>query len=371
MENENPNNAGQPNADISDVNPNANVDISQGYPVAEQPGGAPVEPQPGATGPPVMSGPTVEPTTPEEGAVTTPAEPEAPDAVVERLKAQNAQNAKVLKALGVDPLSDLGEQLEQGLITDEMVRNHVQAKYQPPQTTTAPEATAPASDDPVVLAEQGIEAAKKNLVSARAAYDSEAATVDGVDLSTNSKLFDAQQAVSDAKEALNEAKLDNLTHQIAADKRVKQVNESVEAVISAARENPEFANMDTSLQQAVEQTSVALTGMLADQKAREMGLNPADLNAQQYQYFAGEANKMLGNLAEFYRNLGRKEAKPGFVPAGANPAPGANVNVNANIPTPANAGGSPIPVNNPYANTNVANHEEMAKQYVKDSRAVM
>ncbi len=353
MTEENPNNAGQPGVGISDVTPVADVNIDQGFPVG------PDEVNPPSTEPAGTPQPAAEPTNePEGGTPTTPEPSEAPVASEERLKQVNAQQAKALKAVGIDPLSDIPEQLEKGLITPEMVRDHVRSKYQTPQTPTVPETSAPATNDPVALAEAEVKAADE-------AYAKEIEDTGSVSLPTNDRVRKADRSLYDAR-------LTGVTQQIAADKQFEQVNQSVNAVKSIAREGAEFANMDASLQTTVEETTLSLTGAMADKWARENGINPATLTTAQYQHFGNEATKQLNVLAEYFTNLGRGQSKAGFIPnPSPNPPPNANVTVNANMPVPANAAGSPVPVNNPYANVDVTNHQEAAKQYAKQSRAVV
>lgn len=355
---DNPNNASQPDAGISDVapvvTPVANVDTSQGFPVS------PEEVNPPLTEPTGTSQPATEPTNEAGGDSITPEPSEAPVASEERLKQQNAQQVKLLDAVGIDALSDMGEQLEQGLITKEMVRDHVRSKYQTPQTPTAPETSAPATNDPVALAETEVKAADE-------AYAKEIADTGQVSLAVNDRVRKADRSLYDAR-------LKGVTQQIAADKQFEQVNQSVNAVKAIAREGAAFANMDAPLQNTVEEATLSLTGAMADKWARENGINPANLTTAQYQHFGNEATKQLGGLAEYYTNLGREQAKAGFVPnpsVNPNPPPNANVNVNANMPVPANAAGSPVPVNNPYAHGTIENHKDLAKQYMKQNRAVV
>ena len=339
-------------ADTSDVVQPSQPDISQGFPdTVNQPVQTPENAPEGATTPEQV----------DEGVQTPTRTPETPESVTERLKQQNAQKDKLLASLGIDPLSDIAEQLEQGLITEDMVRQHVAAKY---QTPVQQQQQTPAQDlSPVAVAEQ-------NLADARAKYQAEVKESGSVSLETNEGVLNAIQAVNDAK-------LAQLTNQIVAEKESQQVNESVEAVISVARNNPEYAKMEAPLQQANEQVLVAVTGMLADQKAKAMGIDPRTLTPQQYHYFGNEANNMLGTLADHFRNLGRQEAKAGFTPnATVTPRVNTNVNPNLNVaPTPqivpANNDGSPIPVANPFANVNHLNHREAAKEYAKRSKGVM
>ena len=354
MENDNISKAGQPViADTSDVVQASVPDVSQGFPDPLNPPADAVTPDPNVS-PDAVGSPEAptEPTSPEDGTKPPIETPEAPEAATERLKQTNAQNAKLLSALGIDPLSDIAEQLEKGLITPEMVQAHVAAKYQPKPAPVGPTTTAP-SNDPVAQAEAEQKAALE-------AYNKEVSDSGGVSLETNQRLRAADNKVNDAR-------LDKLSAQIAADKHKEQVDESVEAVVNIARTTPEFANMSVDLQKDTEQVSIAFTGMLADQQARAMGLNPATLNAEQYSYFANEANKKLAGLGEFYRNLGRNEAKANFQPPPNLPSG----NPNQPTPVPANSTGAPIPSTNPYAQVNSFNHAEAAKDYMAKNKGVM
>jgi hypothetical protein len=315
MKNENISNAGQVSlADTSDVVPLVTPNISQGIPDMVN------EPVPSAPIPDKGPETPVEGQMTPEGGETTPKPEDAPEAIVERLKLQNAQNAKLLSALGIDPLSDLAEQLEQGLITPEMLKAHVAAKYGP----QAAQPTAPVADslDAVAIAEQEQKAALE-------AYNKEIQEQGGLSLVTNQRLRDADNR-------LNDAKLERLTNQISAEKQTQQVNESVEAVLSVARSVPEYAGMSKDLQGTLEQTSLSLTGLIADQESKAQGIDPSTLTPSQYNYFAGKAQNMLGQLAEHFRNLGREEAKASFRPTTPTP-----LNNNVNTPTP-----MPVPVDN-------------------------
>jgi hypothetical protein len=140
--------------------------------------------------------------------------------------------------------------------------------------------------------------------------------------------------------------------------------------------------MQKPLQDSVEQVSLALTGMLSDQKSKAAGRNPEDLTPAGYQFYANEANQILNNLAEYYREAGRAEVRLQYTPnPNPNPAPNNNANMNPNlyrppavpntapvipvpVVNPANAGGVPIPTVNPYAGVNHTNHKEAARRFV-------
>jgi len=367
MEPVNINNAGpQIVDDASDVVPASNPDVSQGFPDTNNTPAEitplPLEPQqPSGSGDNVTVDNTTEAPqaasdgqTPEGQVNMDPAQKEAPDAITERLKQTNAQNAHLLNVLGIDPLSDIGEQLEKGLITPDMVRQHAANKYTPVPRSVEPTVSQPTDPVSKAIAEQE---------DAQAAYNREIADTGSVSLDANSR-------VRQADLALYEAKLAELTNKVDRDQHQKQVNESMEAVLGVARDNPEYANMEVPLQRAVDETTLSLTGYLAEQKASEMGFNPATLTPQQYAYFANEATQVLGKLANHYRGLGRAEAKPSFAEGGHLPN---NQNVNNFAPNviPANSDGSPVPINDPYGAVGINNHQEAARRYMRNNKGVM
>ena len=323
-------------------------DVSGGYPVVANadatPG--PIVPESGPQTPAV-------PQTPEPD-LNAPAKPaETPEAAQDRESQRLAQNLKVLAELGVDPLSDLGEQLEKGVITGDMLRDHVFKKYQFQQQVTA---------GPAPVVETAVTKAEAYLAEVEAKYNQEITETQQVSLETNNQLRQAERKLSDAK-------LSELSTQIAADKQAVQVNENVGAVISVAHNMPEFAAMPQPQQQGIEQIMLSLTGMLADQGAKNAGMDPASLTAANYAYYAEEATKVLAGLSAHERQLGRDEATANFRPQA--PQPPSYVNANQTpLPrpvtpiAPANAGGLPVIPQNPYANANAHNVRDLAKQYV-------
>lgn len=324
-----------------------NADASQGFPTPD----ADVVPGPVVV-PEVDKAleTPVEDQTPAEGDKPPVETPEDSEAIVDRLKQNTAKDHKLLAALGIDPLSDIGEQLEKGIITPEDIQRHVADKYQP---ATAPRAT----DAPV--AKSAVDAAEEALVGAETKYNKEAES-GGVSIETNN-------ALRQADKVLNDAKLARLTDQVAADRLNREANENVEAVLSVAHEIPEFATMEQPRQAELEQVSLALTGFLADQKSPSMGLDPRKLTTQQLSGFAQDANAMLGNLAEFYREAGRTEVRASLLPKSPQP-PGSNLNVITPVVDPANNTGSAIPAANPYAKVNAETHKEAAAAYAKSQQ---
>ena len=270
-------------------------------------------------------------------------------AVNERLMQQNARNNKALSALGMDPMSDMAEQLESGLITPEMVRNHVFGNQQPQQQPTQ-QFQANVGQDPVAQAMQ-------ELTDARTAYDNEVASGEGVSIETNNRLLTAMDAKS-------EAMINNVTQKYAATEQAQQANANVDAVLNVARSDPHFAEMDAGMQQATELAFMSVTGTLANQGAVDLGLDPTTLTPQQYAHFAGKAEAQLETLKQHYINVGAAQVRNGQ-------APNANVNVNRQIPNPAGSGGGSVPPpRSPYQNANAQNHTEMAKQYMNGSGQV-
>lgn len=293
------------------------ADISQGYLVG-------------------VEEPKTEPVVKEPKAAEEPVDDKA---VAERLKQQNARQAKLLSSLGIDPLGDLAEQLESGLITEEMVKQHVLGR--PEQKVAAPTATDPLS------------VAKYKYDTAKAAYDKEAES-GGITIQTNNAYLNAIQG-------LNEAKLDSITQQITADRTVRQANENVERVLNVARSVPEYAEMDDGLRGSVDMVNVAVTGIIADREARKLGLDPAMLTPNQYEYFAKKASAELKTLADYYVEKGRQQAKSGLLPQ----------NVNKVTPVPASSGeGTVVPPVNPYEKVTHANHQDAARQFIKDTGVV-
>jgi len=192
MEPVNINNAGpQIVDDASDVVPASNPDVSQGFPDTNNTPAEitplPLEPQqPSGSGDNVTVDNTTEAPqaapdgqTPEGQVNMDPAQKEAPDAITERLKQTNAQNAHLLNVLGIDPLSDIGEQLEKGLITPDMVRQHAANKYTPVPRSVEPTVSQPTDPVSKAIAEQE---------DAQAAYNKEIADTGSVSLDANSRV---------------------------------------------------------------------------------------------------------------------------------------------------------------------------------------
>ena len=314
------------------------MDVRQGYP-------QPVEEQPEVT--PENEDATVssdapegdpeapESTNVEDRGLTTPEEQKA---ATERLKQQNARQAKLLASLGIDPLSDIAEQLESGLITPDMVVNHLSAKNRP-QQPTMPEAPA----DPVSQAEQEYEAAKK-------ACQEEGQQHGQISFETNQRYIDAAIRLQDVKG-------NAITSKFAAEQQAQQANQAVERVLTVARNSPYYQNLDESIREKSDYVHVALTNVIAGQEAAQLGLNPNSLTPQQYEYFAQKASAYLGELAD------------GLVKSGQRPkAVQAPQEQPSNMPTPAGAGGQGAPLVNPFAGVNHTNHKDAARQYMAGNR---
>lgn len=311
-------NAGQEVASEVAATPETKVDISQGVPITAE---IPAQPEPRA----------------EE----TPKEIEE-KSVTERLKQKNARQAKLLSTLGIDPMSDLLEQFEEGLITPEMVKQHVLGR----QATEPAPAVTNIGSDPLSIAQAEYNAAK-------AAYDKEAES-GSISIQTNNAHLSAIQK-------LNDAKLEGITQQIAADRTARQANENVEQVLNVARSTPEYSNYSDELKSTADMVNIAVTGIIADKEAKAMGYDPASLSPSQYGYFAKKATTELEKLANYYIEMGRRQAKEGLIPK----------NTNQITPDPISSGeGGAIPPVDKYKNVTHTNHLSAARQYVKEGRVM-
>jgi hypothetical protein len=139
----------------------------------------------------------------------------------------------------------------------------------------------------------------------------------------------------------------------------QQANENVNAVLSVARQAPDYVQMAPELQQAYNQTFIALTANIADTEARAMGIDPNTLSPQQYAYFANKAETMLGTLAQYSEAKGQKAVRTNLSPP---------LNNNNFVPNPAPAGGAAAVVPDQYASVNHLNHGDAAKQYMASVR---
>lgn len=313
------------------------VDVSQGIPVnvapdmGQMPVGTPTQPVEGQTAP--------DPTrnTPEEL-----------KAAGERLKQQNARQAKLLHSLGIDPLSDIGEQLENGLITPEMVVNHV-VNRQGGQRQTVEQPVQQMSNDPISQAQAEYEAAK-------AACDTEGQT-------TGQVSFETMRRYTEAGIKLQEAKAESVTRQFTVEQEQKRVNENVDQVLTVARNSDYYPQFADNAKQTSDLVHVALAGALAYQEAPKMGLDPNRLNPQQTRYFASKAAEQLGVLAENLIQLGRQQALQSM-------NPGKTINQKP-VYVPAGPGGQAVGVTNQFARANHTNHTDLARQYVAGLRPVV
>lgn len=342
------------------VQPPPEVDARQGYPQVVE-----TDATPGVTPPVSVSGETpetpAEPQTPAEGVVTPPTAPptlEEATATAERLKQTVARNNKVLSAMGLDPMSDIGEQLENGLITADDVRKHVAGKFQVPQAPGQVQ-PGPESVDPVAEAEAVF-------AQAKADYDKETLT-GGISIETNTAYMNAIQAVNAARQGASDARLGELTAQITAGKKETQVNESAEVVLEVARNIDGFDQMAPENKAGVEQVTLALTGFIADAKTRSAGGDPTQLTPAAYAFYAKEAENLLGGLAEHFREQGRAEGRAQFTPPGG-PQPVRNPNQPNPPIMPAGNTGDPVPIQNPNTGANYLNHRQLAKNFEQSNR---
>jgi hypothetical protein len=304
------------------------MDVSQGYPVPTGTQGVPPE--------------SIQTNAEAAAPLTTPDEMKAAG---ERLKQQNARQAKLLSSLGIDPLSDIAEQLESGLITPEMVMNHVVSRRGPTQQSQQP-TEQQQSSDPVSVAEREYQEAKT-------ACETEGQQTGQLSFETNKRYMEAAMR-------LNDVKAQNITRQLTADRQVQQANENVDSVLTVARNNAYYPVFDQKLKQYSDFAHVAMTAAIVNQEASRMGLDANNLSPKQYEYFAGKATEYFGELAEALVEMGRQQVRKNISPA--------NVLQQRTISVPAGPGGSGIPVANPYAKVNHTNHVDAARQYMAGQR---
>jgi hypothetical protein len=280
-----------------------------------------------------------------QGVPQAPSESEvSPEAKLQRLQQSLAQKNKLLSAIGIDPASDLAEQYESGLITEEMVSRHIAGQ----RGQTTPDIPQQTRNDPLSVAQQRYEQAKQ-------AYDAQVQSGEGVDFQVNKELVDAQSNYFDAK-------LDTVTQQVTARDRQRQVSENVNSVLNVAKSDPNYSNFDEQSRKTYEQVLVNLTGSLVDQEAARMGMSPMEFSPQQFAHFAQRAAQELAPLANQYVEMGRRQAQQSLVPR----HPQYN-----NTPSPAHAGGPNVPVSNPFAKTDYRNHNDMARQYLANTGRVI
>ena len=313
------------------------TDVSQGFPVtrdqAVQRAEKPVESH---SEPIEASGDAVEGQTEPEGSLVTPQERKASD---ERLRQQNARQAKLLQSLGIDPLSDIAEQLESGLITPDMVVQHVMSKHAPQGQPQQPQQVA---SDPVSQAQNAY-------LEAKAACEAEGKEYGQVSFETNQRYMEAAIALQDAKAT-------SYTSQLAAQQQQEQANQNVEMVLTMARQNRYYPELPDNAKQISDFLHVAMTGAVADNEARQMGLDPARLTPKQVAYFAQKAQAQLGQLADSFIELGKRQARQPNSPT--------QPQTRTPMPTPAGAGGAAASMPNPFARVNHINHKDAARQYM-------
>ncbi len=334
------NNAG-PNPGTSEV-----VTTEPGAPAIE--GGFPVnQTVPAVDTPPTDAAGAPEPAVDgQTPAIVPELTPEEVAAAGERLKQESSRNSKLLNALGVDPLSDIAEQLESGLITEEMVRTHVANRLTPPAASPIQPTVQQVTTDPVALAQQ-------SLLDAQALYDKEEGSGEGISLQTNRALLEAIQGVNDARNNAIEDRINRTDEK-------SQGDQNIEAVLSVARQGNAYGEMDEILRSSTDAVTIGLTGIIADREAKGLGIDPKTLSSGQYAYFANKASAQLGTLANFYFQRGHAAAQKGI----------ALNNIN-NGPNPAPVGGSPpagVP-RNPATPLKIGlnNLHEVARNYATGS----
>jgi hypothetical protein len=315
------------------------VDVSQGYP-----SGGPQSP------PQVPAEPTQ---TTEPKTDSTKATPDEITAANERLKQQNAANEKLIRSLGLDPGSDLAEQLESGVITQEDVINYIANRASVPRQGTIvqnrPQTTNVTPKGPVETAQAAYEAAK-------AAYNEEVAGGE-VTINTNTKYIEAIHALNEARNAAIADEIRQRDAQAAS-------SENLEAVLTVVRSQPGYADLKPEVRKSVDDVNVAMTCQVIERAAQDLGLDPNRLTKRQVTYFASQANKQLGQLANYYIELGRQEVRNSYSLRSGSPAAGGT-------PRPVPSGGPVItpPVNTPRITLD--NMAEVARQFASGSGAVV
>jgi len=318
------------------------IDTSQGFPVpADQSVQAPAQPAPGQAVPddqlPAEAAVShVETSKAPEGTIATPEELQA---AANRLKQQNAQQAKLLASIGLDPLSDLGEQLESGLVTPEMVRQHVAGLNQPLQQPGQVQGQQPAQG-PVDIAQS--------------AYDAAVAACETEGQESGNVSFQTMKEYNQAVIALQDAKANAVSQELAASRQADQANANVDRVLSVARSGDYYNRFSEEAKQASDFAHVALTRAIAEQECQRLNMDMNRLTPQQYEYFAQKATSQLGILAQSVASSGQPP-----VPLQSMP-----VNPNNFVPNPASGGGGTVQPVNPFAGTTQLNHKDAARQYV-------
>lgn len=360
--------AADPNATSNVQDPVQPIQTGDGLPPVNPVTQSPSEPT-GQPGEPPVADLTQDPPAGQVEQQTEPvSHPEDLQAAQDRLKQQVAQKNRLLSTLGIDPASDLAEQLEAGVITPEMLQRHVANQMgispAPPQATSV---------EQVQQAQDPVQQAKAELDAVQAKYNEEVSKGE-VTIDTNNQLLQAIQRYSDVR-------LDKVTQQFTEAQQKQQVDESVNRVLSVAQQGEYYGQMEPALQNDVNMASIAVTGMIANQEAQQLGLNPQNLNGQQMEFFAGKAQQVLNRLADYFINVGVQKARttpvqqpqnqvvPNQVP-GQYPVSQVPVTTTLVSPVPVGPAGSPVPPVSSYANANVNNHADMARQYIATQQRI-
>jgi uncharacterized protein YdbL (DUF1318 family) len=343
-----PNNA-DPNTGASTVaNPEPSkpdFNTATGYPEGG-PSSVPAEPATAETRPPEQ----------KPDAVETKATPEEIAAANERLKQQNAANEKLIRSLGLDPQSDLAEQLESGVISQQDVVDFISKRAGVPRTATNVRNVTQTTDQPP---KGPVETAQAAYEAAKQAYDAEAASGDGVTIKTNTEYIEAIHKLNEARNAAISDMVRQRDLETAS-------TENLEAVLTIARTQPGYNDMPAEIRRGVDDVSVAMTSQIIERAALDLGLDPSSLNKRQVAYFAQQANKQLGLLAEYQRELGRQEVRKAFSlrGGGGNPPGGSP-------PNPAPAAGPVVTPAGERPRITMDNMSQMARDYASGSgRAV-
>lgn len=290
--------------------------------------------------------------------------PQEKQAAEERLRQQNARQARLLSSLGIDPLSDIAEQLEQGLITEDMVVQHVMQKrgLNPQQVNNQQNNAVPDRNDPVAQAKAAYEAAKQ------------ACHQEGKENGQVS--FEALERRDEAFIQLQNAMEESFTQRMRAEEKAQAAQKNVDAVLSVGRSGEYYNQLPDDLKQISDFVHVATTAVMANQEASQMGFDPDGLSQKQCQYFANKNSKDINRLAEYLIEIGRRQAlqpnqaaqpqnQPGrFVP-GTYPQTNSNINQRPMGVAPTGPSGNPAGVPDLFSGVNLKNHKDLARKYAR------
>lgn len=349
-----------------------------GTPTA-QPDAAVQAPTPGGTNPPAAQAQTPPNQTTQPATAHTPAQrpqgqPDGPrgpqvspsaeaqnnddqKAVVDRLKQMNARQGRLLQSLGIEATSDLAEQLELGMITEDQLRAHIAGRTTAPAQAAQTPAAGQTTPDLISQAQQELQEAKQ-------ACEEEGASQGGVTFQTLDRynkavlqLQEARQNVWDQERRLEQTQ--------------RQYNEISNQILTTAQSGEYYQYLqDDSDRQLADQVHLALTGTLMNQAAQQHGLDPMRMTPQQVGYFARQASQQLGRIIQRISQGIHGSALPQPAPGPTHPV---NVPLNQTfnpqsfVPAPGGGGVPQVP-QNPFGNVTVKSHRDAARAYATQAQ---